>query len=368
MNLFPVKEELEQLQSSIEERLGLLFRSARFIGGPEVESFEKEFAEYCGSRFCVGCANGTDALMAALWALGVGAGDEVILPAFTFTATAEAVALLGARPVFVDINQKDDYCLDLSAVESAITPRTAAVIAVHLYGIPAEMPKLRRLCERYGLALVEDAAQAHGSRLDGKPVGSLGDIACFSFYPTKNLGALGDAGAVTTDDAELARRVRLFINHGRKTHTEHVAVGRNARLDSIQAAVLRLKLRYLDEWLLRRRLNRKLYQKLLSNTRFKLRNPQRNVEVGWHIMVVEVEGRNKVMELLRAKNIPCGIHYPEPLHTMRAWSYLGYRKGEFPESEKAASGVVSLPVHQYLSAGDVELICSELHSLSTQRF
>jgi len=361
MMLFSVQQEAEVLRTALLGALKRVVDSARFVGGPEVEAFEAEFASFCATHFCAGCSSGTDALIAALWALGVGHGDEVILPAFTFTATAEAVALLGARPVFVDINSEGDYNLNPSAVEAAITPRTAAVIAVHLYGIPADMAALRRICSRHGLVLVEDAAQAHGSRLDGAPVGSLGDAGCFSFYPTKNLGALGDAGAVTTNDPEVVRRVRLFLNHGRKTHTEHVAVGCNGRLDALQAVVLRVKLRHLDGWMERRRYIRCLYEELLADVAgVRLRRPPDGCQVAWHLMVVEVEERDALLEALTERGVACGVHYPCPLHLMPAWAYLGYREGEFPEAERAARTVLSLPVHQFLTEADVERVCRAL--------
>jgi len=363
MMLFSIKGEVEELREEFESVFGRLLDTARFIEGEEVEGFEKEFSEFCSAPYCVGCANGTDALIASLWALGIGCGDEVVLPALTFTATAEAVAFVGARPVFADINADCDYNIDPNAVEAAITPRTAAVIAVHLYGAPADMSALRRIARRYGLALVEDAAQAHGARYKGKRVGSLGDVACFSFYPTKNLGAFGDAGAVTTVDAEVARRVRLFINHGRKTHTEHVAVGRNARLDAFQAAVLRVKLRRLQNWLTRRLQIRQLYERFLTNQNgLSVRRPAADVEPAWHLMIVECDDRDRVLSILKQRGIPCGVHYPTPLHLMSAWSYLGYVKGAFPNAERATQKILSLPVHQYLSNADVKHISKTLLS------
>jgi len=368
MMLFSIKGEVEELRQEFESAFRRLLDTARFIEGEEVEGFEKEFSEFCSSPYCVGCANGTDALIASLWALGIGRGDEVVLPALTFTATAEAVAFVGARPVFADINADGDYNIDAEAVEAAITPRTAAIIAVHLYGVPADMSALRRIADRYGLALVEDAAQAHGALYKGKPVGSLGDVACFSFYPTKNLGAFGDAGAVTTANAEIARRVRLFINHGRRTHTEHVAVGRNARLDALQAAVLRVKLRRLQNWLARRLQVRQLYERLLANKNgVCVRIPTADVVPAWHLMIVECSNRDRVLSALKEKGIPCGVHYPTPLHLMSAWSYLGYRKGAFPNAERATQRIISLPVHQYLSDADVKHISETLLSCLQDR-
>ncbi len=361
MMLFSIKGEVEELRKEFESAFKRLLDTARFIEGEEVEGFEREFAEFCSAPYCVGCANGTDALIASLWALGIGCGDEVVLPALTFTATAEAVALVGARPVFADINADGDYNIDPNAVEAAITPRTAAVIAVHLYGVPADISALRRIARKHRLALVEDAAQAHGARYKGIPVGSLGDVACFSFYPTKNLGAFGDAGAVTTADAEIARRVRLFINHGRKTHTEHVAVGRNARMDAFQAAVLRVKLRRLQNWLTRRQHIRQLYEQFLANQNgVFVRRPATDVEPAWHLMIVECDDRDRVLSALKERGIPCGVHYPTPLHLMSAWSYLGYAKGAFPNAERATQRILSLPVHQYLSNADVKHISQTL--------
>ncbi len=348
--LFSIRAEYETLKSEMDAAVARVMESCRFIGGPEVEAFEREFAAAVGARFCVGVANGTDALIAALKALGVSAGDEVLVPAFTFTATAEAVVFAGARPVFVDVSAEEDYNMDPVAAEAAVTSRTAALLAVHLYGTPARMDALRAICERHGLALVEDAAQALGAAWNGAPAGSLGDAAAFSFYPTKNLGAVGDAGAVVTDDAEVARRVRLFVNHGRRSHTEHVTVGRNARLDALQAAALRVKLPHLSEWTRARRDNRRFYEETFADLDgLRVRRPPSAAAPAWHLGVVECECRDELIEHLRREGVESGVHYPHALVELPAYAFLDARVGDFPAATSAAARVLSLPVHPFLS-------------------
>jgi len=351
------------LKERIDNAVAAVFRSCRFIGGEEVEKFEEEFAAFCGSRYSVGVANGTDALIAALHALGIGAGDEVIVPAFTFTATAEAVAFSGAKPVFVDINGDGDYNIATDRLDAALTSRTAAVIAVHLYGVPADIGKLQPFCRKNGLALVEDAAQAHGALYEGRRVGGLGDIGCFSFYPTKNLSACGDAGAVTTDDEHLASRIRLYINHGRKTHTEHITIGRNARMDSLQAAVLRVKLPFLEEWTRKRQENFSFLKERLSELEsIKIRTPQQNRSPAWHLFVAECQNRDALIEHLRSLGVEAGNHYPHSLVELEAYSYLEYRKEDFPSAVSAASRVFSLPLHPFLTEEEREKVAASVHN------
>ena len=351
------------MKEKIEEAVASVFRSCRFIGGEEVDKFEEEFAAFCGSRYSVGVANGTDALIAALHALGIGAGDEVIVPAFTFTATAEAVALSGARPVFVDINEDGDYNIATDRLDTALTKRTAAVIAVHLYGVPADIGELQSFCKKNSLALIEDAAQAHGAFYENRRVGTFGDIGCFSFYPTKNLGACGDAGAVITDDEQLASRIRLYINHGRKNHTDHITVGRNARMDSIQAAVLRVKLPFLDEWIRKRQENFSFLKERLSELKsIKVRTPQQNRSPAWHLFIAECQNRDVLTEHLRSSGVEAGNHYPRSLVELEAYSYLEYRKEDFPAAVFAASRVFSLPVHPFLTEEEEEKVAASVHN------
>lgn len=355
--LFSVAREVQSLRKELESAVAQVFDTAHFISGAEVEKFEDEFAKYCGTKFCVGIANGTDSLRAALFALGVKPGDEVLVPAFTFTATAEAVALSGARPVFVEINSDRDYNIFTDALNDAVTSRTVALIVVHLYGIPAEMDELRSFCKRHHLALIEDAAQAHGALYKNKKVGSLGDIGCFSFYPTKNLGACGDAGALTTDNEEVVRKVRLFINHGRKTHNEHTVVGTNARLDTIQASILQTKLKYLDEWNEKRRANWKRLKDGLSGIKsLRIRTPSSNVSPSWHIFIGETEKRDALLSHLKSNGVDSGVHYPFSLVELEAYKYLEARKEDFPEAVSAASKVISLPVHPFLKDSELEKI------------
>jgi dTDP-4-amino-4,6-dideoxygalactose transaminase len=352
--------DLAAQQAEIEDevRLGLdsVFERTAFIGGAEVALFEREYADHVGVAHCVGVANGTDALELALRALGVGAGAEVILPANTFIATAEAVSAVGATPVLVDVDE-EHLLLDPGAVERALTPRTRAVVPVHLFGQVAPVERLRGL----GVPILEDAAQAQGARRHGRPAGSLGRVAATSFYPGKNLGAAGDAGAVMTDDADIADRVRLLGAHGSPSKYVHQVVGRNSRLDTIQAIVLRAKLQRLEKWNELRRQAAERYAELLGDVpdvRVPASAPG-NEDV-WHLYVVRVPDRDRVLAALAEAGIGAGIHYPTPVHLTEAYADLRLREGSFPVAERAAREILSLPMFPHLTAEQQERVVDVL--------
>jgi dTDP-4-amino-4,6-dideoxygalactose transaminase len=346
---------------------GVIARSA-FILGPEVAAFEAEFAAFCGAGHCVACANGTDALSLALEGVGVRPGDEVITTAHTFLATAEAISGLGAVPVFADVDP-GTLLLDPAAVERAVTPRTRAVVPVHLYGQAVDPEPFLALARRHGLKLVEDAAQAHGARSGGRPAGSWGDAATFSFYPGKNLGAYGDAGAVTTSDPGIAAWLRQARDHGRSSKYEHDFAARSSRMDGIQGAVLRVKLRHLAEWNQTRRELAARYDRLLADL-----PGVRRVAVApggepvWHLYVVRVSDRerDRVLAGLKARGIQAGVHYPVPLHRQRAYAHLGLGEGSLPATERAAREVLSLPLYAPMDPALVDRCSAALAEVLTE--
>lgn len=339
---------------AIVEALGRVAASGRYVLGPELEAFESEFAAFCGVRHAVGVANGLDALHLALRAMGIGAGDEVIVPSHTFIATWLAVSLCGAVPVPVE--PVEATCtLDPDRVRAAIGPRTKAIIAVHLYGQPADMAALRTLAHQYGLRLVEDAAQAHGARDHGRRVGGLGDAAAFSFYPGKNLGALGDGGAITTDNGALAARLRALRNYGSTAKYHHDVAGVNSRLDEIQAAVLRVKLRTLDADNGHRRALAARYLARLDASDLILPQVREAAEPVWHLFVVRSARRERLQRRLDERGIGHLVHYPVPCH--RQGAYAGGRWPALPIAERLAREVLSLPMSPVLTCDEVEAVC-----------
>ena len=335
-----------------------------FIGGPQVAAFEREYAEFIGVSHCVAMANGTDAIEIALRALGVGSGDECILPANTFIATAEAVSRAGATPVFVDCADDETYLIDTDAVEAAVTPRTRAIIPVHLYGQAAPVERLLPLARRMDIWLLEDAAQAQGARRNGTSAGVLGDAAATSFYPGKNLGAYGDAGAALTSSADVAARMRMIRDHGSARKYEHEVVGFNSRLDTLQAVVLSAKLRRLAGWNAARRAAAGRYDELLSgcDAVVRPRTLDGNEHV-WHLYTVRVPHRDRVLKELHASGIGAAIHYPEPLHLTAAFAGLGYFQGAFPIAERNARDLLSLPLFAEITAAQQERVVSVLTSV-----
>jgi len=348
-----------EIRAEVEAGWQRLLDSNQWIGGGVVEQFEQQWAGYCGTAEAVGVANGTDALHLVLRALGIGPGDEVLVPANTFIATAEAVVLAGARPRFVDVDP-DSLLLTPEAVAAAVTPATAAVLPVHLYGHVADLAGHREIARRHGLAVVEDAAQAHGATRDGVRAGSAGAAAAFSFYPGKNLGAFGDGGAVTTDDAELASTIRSLTNHGRSVSDRylHPNIGINSRLDALQAVVLSAKLRRLDEWTARRRDVVAAYRERVAGLPLRLVEPEIGVESAWHLLVARVADRDQVRADLAGLGVDTGIHYPVPCPEQTA--YAEWADGEFPVASRTAREIVSLPLHPHMTIDEVDVVCEAL--------
>jgi dTDP-4-amino-4,6-dideoxygalactose transaminase len=348
-----------EILSSIEE---VISRSA-FAGGPFVAKFEDEFAAFCQTRHAIGVGNGTDALWFALLALGVGAGDEVITVAHTFMATAEAISFCGAKPVFVDIDE-DTYTLDPAHLERAITSRTKAIIPVHLYGQMADMDPIMEIAKRHNLPVIEDACQAHGAEYKGRFAGSIGHAGCFSFYPGKNLGAFGEAGAVVTNDPALATQIRVLRDHGQETKYHHSVVGWNGRMDGIQAAVLSVKLKWLAQGNESRRAIAGLYGKLLAaGEDLVIPSAAGYAKHVFHLYVVRVKKRDEVLQSLAKRGISCGIHYPKPVHLQKAYAHLGLGPGSLPVTESCADEVISLPMFPELSQEQIETVAREFNSL-----
>lgn len=353
----------QQAEVAVEVAAGwqeILDRSG-FIGGPKVAGFESEYADFIGTSDCVGVGNGTDAIEIALRAFGVGPGDECIIPANTFIATAEAVSRVGAVPVLVDCADDDTYLIDVGAVEAALTPRTRAILPVHLYGQTAPVELLVPIARRAGVCIVEDAAQSQGARRDGARAGSLGDAAATSFYPGKNLGAYGDAGAVLTDSAEAAARMRMIRDHGSPRKYEHEVLGFNSRMDAIQAVVLSAKLRRLDKWNEARRTAAARYDEMLAGVPAVTRpiTAPGNEHV-WHLYVVRVPNRDRVLADLHAAGAGAGIHYPVPVHLTGAYARLGYAPGAFPVAERACCEILSLPLFAEITPEQQERVVSVL--------
>lgn len=349
----------KEIRVEVEDGWRRLLDGNAWVGGDEVARFERGWAAYCGTAEAVAVANGTDALHLILRALGIGPGDEVLVPANTFIATAEAVVLAGARPRFVDVDPTS-LLLTAETVEAALTPSTAAIVPVHLFGHVADLPALSAVARRHGLALVEDAAQAQGAERDGIRAGSGADAAGFSFYPGKNLGAFGDAGAVTTDDAALAATIRSLADHGRALHDKHLhtSVGTNSRLDGLQAVVLSAKLTRLDGWTGLRRKIVDHYRSRLEDLPLRIVEPDAGVDSAWHLLVVRVAGRDAVRAELAARGVQTGIHYPVPCHEQPA--FAAWAGEPLPVASAAAREILSLPLHPYMDIDDVDVVCDVL--------
>jgi len=341
------------LESELKDVFSRVLANGSFVLGPEVENFEKMFASYCQAEHCVTVTNGTAALQLVLQGLGVGSGDEVITVAHTFIATAEAINAAGARPVFVDIDPLS-YTMDPTKLEKAITSKTKAIIPVHLYGQPADMDAINAIAAKHGIPVIEDSCQAHGAKYKGRPTGSLGTAACFSFYPSKNLGACGEGGAVTTNNAELAKKIRMLRDHGSVKKYEHDFPAYNLRLEGIQGGVLAVKLPHLDGWNDNRRVLAARYQELFAGSKVVTPKEMPYSHHVYHLYVVVVEDRDALKKALSENGIENGLHYPVPLHLQRAYAYLGYKRGDFPVSEHVASNHVSLPMYAELPIEHVD--------------
>lgn len=369
--MLDLQAQYVSLRDQLHQAIERVMTSQRFVLGDEVRGLEQSIADYCQTKYAIACASGSDALLLALMALDLKADDEVITTPFSFFATAAAITRLGATPVFVDIDPHT-YNLDTSRVADAITPRTKAILPVHLYGQCAQMDPLLELVEGDGIAVVEDAAQAIGATDNGRRAGSMGLVGCFSFYPTKNLGGAGDGGILTTNDDQMAQRLRRLRTHGGATEYEHTEVGINSRLDELQAAVLRVKLPSLDQWSEERARKAALYSRLLSEAElsFPLVAPQVRSD-GRHIFhqyVVRAPGnRDALMEHLKARGVGTKIYYPIPLHRQECFSYLGYKEGDFPESESAARETLALPVYPELTGEQQAYVVESIKSFGALR-
>lgn len=352
---FDLKRQHAYLKDQITEAIARVMDDTAFSGGPYVDEFEKLFGRFCGTHHAAGVGSGTDALHLVMRALDIGPGDEVILPANTFIATAWGISYVGAKPVFVDCDP-DTWNIDPSKIEEKVTARTKAVIGVHLYGQPFDIDGVKAACRRHGLKLVEDCAQAQGALYKGAKVGGFGEAGCFSFYPGKNLGAYGEAGGITTNDPALDARVRALRNHGSVAKYYHDELGFNMRMDGIQGAVLSVKLNYLDEWNARRRTIARMYLEGIKNPKIKTQKPQDGGESVYHLFVVTTKDREGLKMHLEANDVWPGIHYPVPCHLQKAYAGLGHKKGEFPHSEALADGCLSLPMFPELTDEEAQRV------------
>jgi dTDP-4-amino-4,6-dideoxygalactose transaminase len=359
--LVDLKAQLETIRSEIYEAIGEVVESTAFVKGPHTKKFENEFAAFVKASHCIGVGNGTDALEIALRSLGVSAGDEVIVPAMSFISTAEAVTTAGGKVVFADIDPQTKG-LDPAKLKAAITPKTKGMIVVHLYGCPANMEELKAVADEHGLWILEDCAQAHAAHIGGQHVGTFGDISSFSFFPGKNLGAYGDAGAIVTSNEELALKVRMEANHGRVGKYDHEFEGRNSRLDSIQGAVLSVKLPRLLEWTEKRREVAGCYRIKLQQLAEKglLKLPADIPGHAYHLFVVETPKRDSLLEYLHSKGVGAGVHYPIALHNMKAYEYLHHKPDDFPVADALSQQCLSLPIYAELTDLQLDYICKEI--------
>ncbi|MDP6686136.1 MAG: DegT/DnrJ/EryC1/StrS family aminotransferase [Candidatus Omnitrophota bacterium] len=364
VDVFSLKKQYEAIKDEIKSPMEKVMQSGSFILGEDVGLFEQEFANYCGVKYGVGVNSGTDALFLACMACGIKEGDEVIVMPYTYIATTLAISMTGAKPVFVDIDE-ETYNIDVSNIEKAVTKKTKAILPVHLYGHPVDMDSLLRVAKKHKLRVIEDCAQAHGALYKNKKVGSFGDAACFSFYPTKNLGAFGDAGIAVTNSEEIKSRLTSLRDYGRRGRYEHVIKGYNSRIDTLQAAILRKKLKYLDAWNDKRRENASIYTKLFKERKLDIILPceAEYVRHVYHLYAVRVKNRNKVLEDLMAKGVRTLIHYPIPIHLQEAYKDLGYKKGDFPVAEKCCNEILSLPMYPELEAQDIKYVVDTMEEI-----
>jgi len=354
-----LKAQYLSIKDEIDKKIFFLINNAAFILGEELEKFEKEFAEFCNAKYSIGVSSGTDALIIALRALNVGYGDEVITTPNTFIATAEAISIVGARPVFVDVSN-EDYNINVDLIEEKITEKTKAIIPVHLFGQPVAISSVLDIAKKYNLFVVEDACQAHGAEFEGKKVGTFGEVGCFSFYPGKNLGAYGDGGVVVTDNEELYKKMVLLRSHGEAEKNKHEIIGSTNRLDNLQAGILGVKLKYLNEWNRKRRENASIYREYLSGLKVVAPEELEGRKHVYHLFVIRVKNRDKVREELLSRGVATGIHYPTPIHLQSAYKFLDYKNGDFPVSEKMAEEILSLPMFPELTEDQIKYVCNLL--------
>jgi dTDP-4-amino-4,6-dideoxygalactose transaminase len=360
--LVDLKNQYQNIKEEVLAEISQALDSMQLFLGKNVQTLESDFAAYCGTEFAIGVSSGTDALHIALRACGIGPGDEVITVSHTFIATVEAIILAGARPVLIDIDP-ETYNMDTSQLRGAITDKTKAIIPVFMYGHPADMDPIIEIAQTHGLRIIEDACQAHGSEYKGKRAGSLGDVGCFSFYFTKNLGAYGEGGIITTSDPDIARRCRMLRDHGQNEKYRHALIGINGRLDELQAAVLRIKLKHLEDWIEKRRHLARAYNKGLPDSLIKPQEKPWAKHV-YHLYVVRTPERDRLREWLESKGVSTGMHYPIPVHLQEAWYVYGGDKLSLPVTEKITKEIVSLPIYPELTLEEVDVICKYINEFT----
>jgi dTDP-4-amino-4,6-dideoxygalactose transaminase len=358
-----LKAQYLQIKPEVDAAVARAIESTQFVLGPEVGAFEKRFADYCNVGHCSAVNSGTSALHLALLAAGVGPGDEVITVSMTFIATAAAVLYSGAKPVFVDVDPVT-WTMDPALIEAAITPRTRAILPVHLHGLTADMDPITEIARRRGLVVIEDAAQAHGAEYKGRRAGSIGDFGCFSFYPGKNLGAFGEGGAVVTDRQDLAKRISLLRDWGQEAKYNHVIAGYNYRMDGIQGAVLNVKMNYIESWTEARRSVAAEYDRLLTKLPFGRPRPPTHSRHVYHVYAIGLPRRDEALKTLQEAGIGAGIHYPVPVHLQKAYANLGYRAGDLPVTEKLANRFLSLPIYPELKPEQVAEVVTRLEQVA----
>ena len=352
-----LKAQYHAIQAEIDAAIKRTLETSQFILGQDVAAFEEEYAAFCHASYAIGVNSGTSALHLAMLAARIGPGDEVITVPFTFVATVAAIEYVGARPVFVDIDGVT-YTMDPAQIEAAITERTKAIVPVHLYGHPADMDPIMEIAARRNLIVIEDAAQAHAAEYKGRRVGSIGELGCFSFYPGKNLGAYGEGGAVITSNADYAKIIRMLRDWGQEKRYNHVLKGYNYRMEGLQGAILRVKLRHLEAWTEARRSHARLYDRLLSDTLIQRPTARPESRHVYHVYAVRTPHRDTVRKALADRDIQSGVHYPVPIHLLDAWSNLGYKEGDFPVAEQMAQEELSLPIYPELTHAQIESIVS----------
>ena len=361
INCLDLKGQHQQIKKEVFELFEKVYENTAFSGGPFVEQFEKDFSNYAQTKYTIGVNNGTSALHLAMLALGIGAGDEVIIPANTFISTAWGISYVGATPVFVDCD-KDNWEIDPAQIEKAITAKTKAIIGVHLYGMPFDIDAVLSIAKKHNLFLVEDAAQAQGARYKGITVGGFGEMACFSFYPGKNLGACGEAGGITTNNEVYQKHLNSLRNHGSMVRYYHDEVGFNMRMGGLEGASLQVKLKYLEGWNNRRREIAKMYHAGIKNTKIKMQTQPQWADSIYHLFVVTTDEKDKFVKHLQSNGVNPGFHYPVPCHLQKAYSSLNYKVGDFPNSEYLASHCVSLPMYAELSNDDVNKVIDAINN------
>jgi len=353
--LLDLKAQYESIKNEINKAVLGVLESGNYVLGPNIKALEEEVAAYCGVKHGIGVANGTDALFLSLKVYGIGSGDEVITTPYTFFATAEVISLVGATPVFVDIDPKT-YNIDVTKIEEKVTERTKAIIPVHIFGQMVDMDTIMEIAKKYNLLVVEDACQAIGAEYKGKKAGSIGHISCFSFFPTKNLGGYGDGGMIVTNDGEIAEKIKVLRTHGSKPKYHHSVLGYNSRLDELQAAILRVKFKYLDKWNEQRRQKAKSYNQFLTNKVLSVPYIEEGNTSIYHLYIIRVLQRDKIMQLLKEKGIGCAIYYPVPLHLQKVYEELGYKEGALSEAEKASLETLAIPLYAELTDRELQEI------------